>query len=255
MQGFPRRLLATALLTVGLTASAAPAAGAAELPVRLLAPGDGTMLAAGSTASLEWAPLGGLGEPGQWEEWEAFLSLDGGVTYSVRITPHLDRDLRRVTWKVPQLPTRNARLLLRVGDERRETAFELPQRFIIAAAPGMPAIAVSILDLPRKVWRRGEPARPGEPGVVAWVEGPRRGGQTREVVATEPARAVPSVSFPDDASAPAAVAAAAPPSGAPAADSGVLNTLPPPGTGDAASVRVPLPPAADILLLIQRQNE
>ncbi|HEV7518469.1 MAG TPA: hypothetical protein VGR07_19405, partial [Thermoanaerobaculia bacterium] len=159
MRGFPRRLLATALLAVGLTV-AAPAAGAAELPVRLLAPGGGTVLAAGSTATLEWAPLAGLARQERWEEWEAFLSLDGGATYPVRITPHLDREWRRVTFKVPSLPTRNARLLLRVGDERREAVFELPQRFTIAVVSGMPAIAESALDLPRTAWRRGEPARP-----------------------------------------------------------------------------------------------
>ncbi|MEA2692123.1 MAG: hypothetical protein QOJ16_1510 [Acidobacteriota bacterium] len=248
MHGFPRRLLAAALLAVGLTA----AANAAELPVRLLAPGDGTVLAAGSTASLEWTPLDALARPERWEEWEAFLSLDGGATYPVRITPHLDRELRRVTWKVPSLPTRNARLLLRVGDERWEDAFELPQRFTISAAPGSFA---SALDLPRTVGWRGEPARPGESGVRVWVEGSRRGGATREVVATEPARAVPSVSFPEDTPAPAAVAAAAPPSGSPAADPGVPSTLPSPRTGGTAHPRTPRPGAADLLLLIQRQNE
>jgi hypothetical protein len=261
MHGFPRRLLATALLAIGLTVSAANAAGAAdaadmaELPVRLLAPADGAVLRVGSTATFEWAPLGGLGEPGQWEEWEAFLSLDGGATYPVRITPHLDRDLRRVTWKVPHLPTRDARLLLRVGDEHRESVFELPQRFTIAVAPGMPTIAGSVLDLQQTVWRRGEPARPGEPGVLVWVEGSRHGGPTREVVAAEPARAVPALSPPGSAPTPAAVVAEAPPSGAPAADPGVPGTLPPPRSGGTASARSPLSAAADILLLIQRQNE
>ena len=39
------------------------------------------------------------------EEWEAFLSFDGGATYPVRITPHLDLELRRVRWQVPAIPT------------------------------------------------------------------------------------------------------------------------------------------------------
>jgi len=247
MHGFPRRLLATALLAIGLTVSAAKAA---ELPVRLLAPGDGAELRAGSTATVEWAPEADLDRQERWEEWEAFLSLDGGATYPVRITPHLDRDLRQVRFKVPSLPTRNARLLLRVGDERRETVFELPERFIITAAPGANA-----LDLSRKIWRRGEPARPGEPGVLVWVEGSRRGGSTREVVAAEPARAVPGLSLPEGAPVPAAVVAEAPPSGAPVADPGVPGTLPPPRAGGSALARAPRPAAADILLLIQRQNE
>ena len=226
MYGFPRPLLATALLAIGLTVSAA---SASELPVRLLAPGDGTVLAAGSTATVEWAPEADLARQERWEEWEAFLSLDGGATYPVRITPHLDRDLRRVRFKVPSLPTRNARLLLRLGDERRETVFELPERFIITAAPG-----ANVLDLSRTVWRRGEPARPGEPGVLAWVEGSRRGGPTREVVAAEPARAVPGLSLPASTRTPAAVIAEAPPSGAPAADPGLPGTLPSSPAGGTA---------------------
>jgi hypothetical protein len=251
----PRRLLlfATALLAAGLLAMPA-GVRAGEIPVRLVAPAEGTVLAAGSTATLEWAPLAGLdrqGQPEGWEEWEAFLSLDGGATYPVRITPHLDRGLHRVTWKVPSLPTANGRLLLRVGDERREAAFELPQRFAIAAAaPGM-----LTLDLSRTVWRRGEPARPGEPGVLAWVEGTRQGGPVREVVAAEPARALPGFSLPGGRPALIAVVSQAPPSGSPAADPEVFDTPPPSRTVAAASAGVPIPAAADLLLLLQRQNE
>jgi hypothetical protein len=260
--GFSRRLLAAAFAAFGLAAGlTAPAAAARreEPPVHLLAPGDGTVLAAGSLATLDWAPSAELagstrGENGgtAWEEWEAFLSLDGGATYPVRITPHLDRALRRVTFRVPRLPTRNGRLLLRVGDERRELAFELPQRFTIALVPGTPqAFAENAL-------RRGEPARPGEPGVLFWVEGSRHGGPVREVTAAEPvetARAVPGVSSPAGVPLPAAVTAAAPPSGAPAADPGIPSTLPPPQTRLVRSARAPRPEASDILLLIQRQNE
>src|SRR6185369_15035186 len=87
--------------------------------------------------------------------------------------------------------------LLRIGDERRERAFELPQRFTIALPRTSSApLPTSELDLPRKVWQRGEPARPGEPGVLAWVEGTRQGGGMREVVAEEPARAVPGLGQP-----------------------------------------------------------
>ncbi len=235
--------------------------------MRLVAPGEGAVLEPGSSATLEWAPLAGLRQK-EWEEWEAFLSLDGGATYPVRITPHLDRDLRRVTWKVPDLPTGNARLLLRVGDERQELAFELPQRFAIARlarvhlspmSPTSPLPALSpgnALDLSRKVGRRGEPARPGEPGVLAWVEGSRRGDGLREVVAEEPARAVPGVALPAGAPALPAVAAEVPPSGAPAAEPGVRSSPQPEPARGAANARAPRPrSAADILLLIQRQNE
>jgi hypothetical protein len=251
IDGFSRRLLAAAFLAVGLLAAATGAA--AELPVRLLAPAGGTALVAGSTATLEWAPGAGL-SPGPWEEWEAFLSLDGGATYPVRITPHLDRDLRRVTFRVPGFPTRRGRLLLRLGDERREVGYELPQRFTILAS--MASLGgPDALDLSQTVGRRGESARPGEPGVLAWVEGSRRGGQRREIVAAEPARAVPGLGLPADLPAQNAVAAAAPPSGAPAAQPGV-DSLPPPSRAEATvRPRAPHPEAADLLLLLKRRNE
>jgi hypothetical protein len=252
MDARPHRLLAAALLAAGL-ATAASATAPLDSPVRLLAPGAGAVLQAGSMATLEWAPGAELARRGRaegWEEWEAFLSLDGGATYPVRLTPHLDRDLRRVSFRVPDLPTRDGRLLLRLGNERREVAFVLPERLTIAAAPGG-----SALELPWTVWGRGEPARPGEPGVVAWVEGARHGGPTRLVVAAEPARAVPGVALPAVRPALAAVPSETPPTGAPAADPGARPAPPPPAWSAAATPRAPRPAAADLLLLQKRRNE
>src|SRR6185295_16672657 len=103
-----------ALAWLALAGAATPVAAWAETvpdgsPVRLASPRHGTTLEAGSLAVLAWEPLGSLGSPDDVEEWEAFLSLDGGAHYPVRITPHLDRDLRRVLWQVPHIPTRDAR--------------------------------------------------------------------------------------------------------------------------------------------------
>jgi hypothetical protein len=253
MDRFFRRLLTPLFATLCVAGLAVPAASAAtEAPVRLLAPAEGTVLQGGSTAVLEWAPLAGQLGQTRWEEWEAFLSLDGGTTYPFRVTPHLDRDLRHVTFKVPRFPTRNGRLLLRVGDERDELAIELPERFAISVPP---ETLERFFDLQQAVWRRGEPARPGEPGVVAWVEGSRQGGSTREVTAAEPPRAVPSLSFPAGALFPSAVATQAPPSGAPAADPGARSAPPLPPAVPTAGARAPRPQTADLLLLLTRQNE
>jgi hypothetical protein len=191
------------------------------------------------------------------DEWEAFLSLDGGATYPVRITPHLDRTLRQVTFRVPNLPTRNGRLLLRVGDEHREIAFELPERFTIAPAR-LETSPASLFSPSWSASRRGEPARPGDPGVLSWVEGSRQGGPVREVLAevtAEPARAVPGVSWREGTSLPAGVSAETPPSGAPATNPDTPETLPPPRSMAAPHARAPRREAADLLLLIQRQNE
>jgi hypothetical protein len=259
MDGFPCRLRAAAILAVGLLATTGAAARAAGtvVPVRLLSPEDGAVLVGGTTATLEWTPAVDLAAPERWDEWEAFLSLDGGKTYPVRVTPHLDRALRRIDFRVPGLPTGNARILLRIGDEHRETAFELPERFTIAVSiSSIAGTAWSALDLPRTVRRRGEPARPGEPGVFVWVEGSRYGGAMREVVAEEPARlADAGIEGTAGRPAPAAVTSEEPPSGAPATDLAILSDLHPPPTGSAASPWSTRPATTDILLLIQRQNE
>jgi hypothetical protein len=246
-----RRLLVAALLACVPGAAAATAAPA-PVPLRLLSPAPGTALAAGSTATLEWAP-GAVGEG--WDEWEAFLSLDDGASYPIRITPHLDRGLRRVAFRVPDFPTVRARLLLRLGDERRERVFELPQRFAIVAAPRGLEKARGDLLLARVTGRRGEPARPGDPGVVSWVEGTRAGGETREVVAVLPPRAEPAVAPSWGGAAPVAVVSPAPRSNPPAGSSGAPALAPPSRFAVSTIARRLTPRALDILLLIQRQNE
>jgi hypothetical protein len=244
-----QRLRAPLWLALAGLALASPAAAWGEsAAVRLLAPPAGAALLAGSTAELEWeAEL-----PARVTEWEAFLSFDGGETYPVRITPHLDRDLRRVRWQVPAIPTADARLLLRFGDERRETYYPLPQRFSIASAPG----AEWIFALASVAASPGEPALPGGPGVVAWVEGSRRGGSLRQRVAPErpglrgtvgPPEGLPEVAVLD-----AEEAHIDPPALVRRSDGGA--ELPARGASLAALTPTPLF-ASDILLLTQRQNE
>jgi len=218
------------------------------MPLRLLAPWDGAQLAAGDMADLEWAPLAELDRG--VKEWEAFLSLDGGATYPVRITPHLDQDVRRIRWQVPPFPTEDARLLLRLGDEQhQETAVELPVRFSIAASP-----AGLLLSASRSA-TRGEPALPGQAGVVAWVEGSRRGGGLRQRIADEPPCLKPGFALPSTH----IEAVEASPFVPEAAGPGPAASAPPvPSAGrQPAATRAGASPAfvSDILLLIQRQNE
>jgi hypothetical protein len=173
-----RRPTALLPLLVALVAAVAtsgrPAFASAPL---LTAPQAGAELTAGSLATVGWE-----NPPPDAEEWEAFLSLDGGRTYPMRITPHLDLSIRRFSFKVPEFPTRDARILLRFGDERREVVVETPQRFAIH--PGAVFLetgswAASLRTAPS----RGEEARPGDPGVVVWIEGARDGSGLREVLA------------------------------------------------------------------------
>jgi hypothetical protein len=202
--------------------------------VRLVAPAPGEPWLAGASAELAWEPLAGFGRLPRVEEWEAFLSLDGGAHYTVRLTPHLDADLRQASIRIPDLPTSDARLLLRFGDERRQEAWlELPRRLTIVLpgplAPIMPgtgaagaaAAVLAALDLPAAGFRRaaapGEAPLPGRPGVTVWQEGTRRGAATRQVVATQLA-ALAAPPLPEIGNDPVGgIAAEAPPDGPAAA--------------------------------------
>jgi hypothetical protein len=184
--GTPMRRLANPITAALLLLAAMGATPATALQIRVAVsnPGGGPNLAAGGTAELSWSA-----EPGAlngFKEWEAFLSLDGGRTYAVRLTPHLDIAVRRVTWRVPDAPTQEARLLLRFGDEIDETAVELPRSWRITDPPGFKPPRLC-----KVTWRRGESARPGQPGVVLWVEGGRDGG-AQQAVAAEPLASVRS---------------------------------------------------------------
>ena len=164
-------------LLLALVALSSPLRGA-EM-ARLVSPADGSELLAGSEVTIQWeeADL-----PAAVEEWEAFLSVDGGRTWPLRVTPHLDVSIRRFAFRVPAFPTRDARLLLRFGDERTETEVELPQRFTISGGLHRDSWPAGLALAPR----RGERARPEDPGTVVWIEGDRDGGGLREVVALDP---------------------------------------------------------------------
>jgi len=173
---------AAAVLALALAESDPAAAETNEIvelesaSVRLLEPADGTELTGGQWAEIAWENSGrsrGLHELEAAEEWELFLSVDGGSTFSVRLTPHLDLDLRHVSFEVPNLPSDDVRLLFRYGDERRERAFRLPGRFRIRAGSPAAALAGSAVT---RLAVEGEPALSGALGVAHWSDGARDGG-------------------------------------------------------------------------------
>ncbi len=145
--------------------------------IRLVAPVAGAALRGGETAVVAWE---GDALPVAAEEWEAFLSIDGGRHYAMRITAHLNIGLHRATWTVPNITASDARMLLRFGDERNETEIEVPISFPIEGqfngAPLWPAASASV--------KTGEEARPGDGGVTAWVAGDRDGGRSHLVTAS-----------------------------------------------------------------------
>jgi len=165
----------------GLTLFVASAAAALDVS----APAAGATLRGGSVARLAWSAEA---LPADIDEWEAFLSIDGGAHYAFRITPHLDITLRSVTWLVPNVDARDARLLIRTGDERKERTFVLPLSFAIArdsnARFALRPIAANM---------RGESAREGDGPVAAWTEGDRRGTRVAQVTHVDPPAAMQSL--------------------------------------------------------------
>ena len=129
--------------------------------IQVLSPADGATLRGGHFATLTWSahqlPRGA-------EEWEAFLSLNGGRYYAVRLTPHLDISIRSFQVLIPNVDSDDVRVLIRTGDERNETIVEMPQHFRIRAE-------AQAVFRSRAVAGRGESARPNEPPVVQWSVG------------------------------------------------------------------------------------
>jgi hypothetical protein len=160
MRSVLRSLTAAALL-LGATMAWA------EVSPHVRVPENGATLRGGSFAQLDWSasPI-----PAGAEEWEAFLSVDGGAYYAFRITPHLDVARRAFTWLVPNVDAISAKLLIRTGDEKHETHFVIPGSFRIVHDAQAEAV------LPHAFGRGGaEAAREGEANVVSWAAGDRSG--------------------------------------------------------------------------------
>lgn len=134
--------------------------------LRLLEPMAGATFEAGGRAELRWVPGVDLASLQGVHEWEAFLSVDGGRTWAFRITAHVDLARQQIAWKVPDIVSDDVRLLLRVGDERIEHEQLIAGRFAIAPRAARWAPAATF----QRSLSRGEAARPGEPGVLSWIE-------------------------------------------------------------------------------------
>ena len=162
-------LIAGTLVT-GVLIAAPVAAERRPAPLELIEPRAGIELVAGESMAVAWRLRPGA--RADFEEWEAFLSLDGGSTWPYRLTPHLDREIERFVVDLPPVASPDARLMLRYGDERDER--ELVAPFALRIAPPRSLIAVRPA---RRAARPGEAARAGGTGVVAWTDGSRSGDQ------------------------------------------------------------------------------
>ncbi len=131
------RVLAVALAVTARLAAGYGAGG------RLVAPAAGAALRAGEVVTVRWTPV----DRGV-DEFELLLSLDGGLTFPLRLTEMLDPRSTSYAWRVPNLPGGAARLRLRVGVDERELLLPPGPEFTVAGDAAAPT--------ERLTYRRGE---------------------------------------------------------------------------------------------------
>jgi len=226
------------LLTIALFALASFAR--ADAP-RLLAPAAGTTLRGGSFAELRWSAAQ---LPAAAEEWEAFLSVDGGKYYAFRITPHLDIDRQRFTFIVPNVDTRDARILIRTGNEVHESHFEIPGSFSIVRDPNAEQVLPRLSQL-----GRGEAARDGDPAVLAWTDGERNGSGVMQRTSTT----VPSSSLGSRTTVPGSAPIVLAPAASSVAAPTITSTLLIARRTHTRDTK-PIPISVDLLLVCSRWN-
>ena len=113
-----------------------------------MAPAAGQAIAAGTSTTLRFAA------DGDFEEMEVLLSLDGGRSFSLRVTREMSGGTHQLEWRVPNLPTTRARLALRVGnDEEGEVIRDVSEEFTILGSPAEPLEKIRPF---RGEWRAGE---------------------------------------------------------------------------------------------------
>jgi hypothetical protein len=165
----------TAMIALALAAPACPVAAASPASASLEVPATVT---AGQTVVLRWSAL-----PAEVEELEIVLSLDGGGSYHVRVSPELEAREREYHWRVPDLPTRHARLMLRVGGEEGERIGALSTEFSIVHAEGAPRPELGFHE--GEFWTGIEPLR-GPAGADIASDAPRFEGLADEVPGAPP---------------------------------------------------------------------
>ncbi len=107
----------------------------------------------GATVDVRWSAVcrGAEGE----SESELVLSLDGGVTFPIRLTPEMSPCATGFQWRVPALRTAHGRLALRrgSGEESEDERLDLvSEEFAIVAPDAEPP--EDLTRGPREWWTR-----------------------------------------------------------------------------------------------------
>lgn len=151
-----RRFAAAAVALALATFFAAASARASGMRAGFSAPAAGSRVEAGASLRIAWdRPAARAGE----REMELLLSLDGGLTFPVRLTRDLPIREGSLLWRVPALASRRARLALRAGDDEDPAAERIvcsTGEFTIGNDGGAPPARVEDLSRVRNEWRTTE---------------------------------------------------------------------------------------------------
>jgi len=110
-----------------------------------------------------------LALPEDADERELVLSLDGGLSYPVRVTAETGAAEESLVFRVPNLPSTRARLALRAGDETREIVVAESAIFVIEWDPASPLETVTRIgcELGTREALEGRPGGPLLPSRLA----------------------------------------------------------------------------------------
>jgi len=133
---------------LGLCLSAAAGAG----PIVFTAPAPGQVLQSGEVVEVSWT-----GVDRDADEVELLLSLDGGRRIALRLTEQLPSRSGSCLWRVPNLSSRRAAFVLRMGVEGREIESAPSAPFQILPAPARPV--ESLVSRAGELWLGGEEQR------------------------------------------------------------------------------------------------
>jgi hypothetical protein len=148
----------------------AAASGRLSAQVSVTPPVFGTVRA-GETAKIEWRGL-----PGDVTELELLLTTEGR-DLPIRVTPQLSARAGVLLWRVPNLPSRRARLTIRYGLDGDEIENEPSAAFEILPAAGEPP---AVLAFRQGEWWTEESAEDRFPGALNSRENSDRMQENRE---------------------------------------------------------------------------
>lgn len=121
-------------------------------------PAPGAVVRAGEWAEVAWSAL-----PGNVDEFEILLSLDDGASFTIRLTGQLDPGIGAYRWLVPNFPSAQARLQLRVGVDHHEIEGPLGAPFEIRGEQTLAVASVRWSDGEWWLASHAWPASPLEP--------------------------------------------------------------------------------------------